>query len=151
MSMKVNELAHIGICVRNLEKSIDFYEKVMGFKVFSGPTKLITSEEEGKGIGFDCCSYRVCVIEIVPGQYLELLEYSDPKTPEGGPCPINSIGKHHVAYMVEDIFNWVEKFRQLGVPVVSDQIEDEGSEIPLYWVYAKDPDGIAIELMQLKK
>lgn len=149
--MKVKELAHIGICVRNLEKSIDFYENVMGFQVVSGPTDLITSEAEGKGMGFDCCTYRNCIVEIIPGQCLELLEFSDPKTPEGNPCPINFTGKHHVAYMVDDIFQWVEKFRQLGLPVVSDPLEDEASESPIYWVYVKDPDGIAIELMQIKK
>lgn len=147
--MKVKSIGHTGICVKNLEKSIAFYNGVMGFRVIEEPCEMITDSEEGNAMGFERdCQHRICMLEVIPGQNIELMEFGFPKTAVETPLPMNAIGKHHLSYVVDDISEWVEKFKSEGLDILYRPLPYETDKGTAYWVIVKDPDGIQIELMQ---
>ena len=147
--MKTNGIAHVGICVKNLEKSVDFYTKVMGFKVIDPPpAEFLDDPDEAKGLGFEKCANRVCSLEIAKNQIFELMEFSFPDSPADIPMPLNTLGKHHIAYYVDSMQEWLSKFRELGLEVVYKEQPFETGGETAYWALVKDPDGIVIEFIQ---
>lgn len=146
--MKISGICHTGVCVRNLEKSIEFYNGILGFKVVDPPCDMVTDPEEGKGLGFEDCTHRICLLEVAPGQCMELMEFGIPQSPIQEPLPMNALGKMHLSLGVDDVQAWVDKFEELGLEVVYKPLPYETDKGTAYWVLVKDPDGIVIELMQ---
>jgi len=147
--MKINGIAHTGICVSNLENSLKFYHEVLGFKIIDEPCEMVTDSEEGPAMGFGLdCQHRICQLEVLPGQNIELMEFGYPVSSIKTPLPLNTIGKHHLSYLVDDVNAWVEKFKELGLEVVYKPLPYETDKGAAYWAIVKDPDGIQIELMQ---
>jgi len=132
---------HTGITVSDLDRSIEFYER-LGFKTIE------RMEEEGddveRGVGVDGAKLRVAMLES-PNSKLELIEYMEPgRSPERNPN--NGIGAAHVCLEVEDVDAAVAELRERGIEFFSDPITHEAG---IRWVYAKDPDGITAELLQV--
>jgi catechol 2,3-dioxygenase-like lactoylglutathione lyase family enzyme len=132
---------HTGITVADLDRSISFYEQ-LGFEV----TDRI--EEEGaeveSGTGVAGAKLRVAMLQ-GPTSRLELIEYVQPGD-SPAPHPNNGIGAAHVCVEVEDVDAAVDELRGRGVRFLSDPITHESG---IRWVYAKDPDGITAELLQV--
>jgi catechol 2,3-dioxygenase-like lactoylglutathione lyase family enzyme len=132
---------HTGLTVSNLDRSIAFYEQ-LGFEV------VARIEEEGEeveqGTGVRGAKLRVAMLE-GPSSRLELIEY---QRPGAGPAahPNNGIGAAHVCLEVDDVDAAVAELRERGIPFLSDPITHESG---IRWVYAKDPDGITAELLQV--
>lgn len=146
--MNVTGLTHIGFCVKDIEQSIDFYTRVMGFEVADGPTDPIHDEDDSKGMGFDDCITRTCILDCKAGFALELVQFLEPD-----PLPLivalNQIGKHHIAYEVDDIFTFFKKWEEEGAFIYDKPVlyQSEQGE-SFYWAYVQDPDGITLELSQ---
>jgi catechol 2,3-dioxygenase-like lactoylglutathione lyase family enzyme len=140
--MRSPGLHHTGITVSNLDRSVEFYER-FGFDV------AVRIEEEGeeveRGVGVPGAKLRVAMMEGPNNSRLELIEYV---RPGGGPAahPNNGIGAAHVCLEVEDVDSAVDELRGRGVRFLSEPITDESG---IRWVYAKDPDGITAELLQV--
>lgn len=147
--MKVTGLTHIGICIKDMEKSIDFYTRIMGFKVTDGPSDPIRDDDDSKGMGFDDCVTRTCILECEAGFALELVEFLEPES-EPLNKALNQLGKHHIAYEVDDIFAFFKTWEEEGIHVYYKPvlIEAENKEDSFYWAYVQDPDGITLELSQ---
>lgn len=132
---------HTGITVSDLDRSIRFYER-LGFEVAE------RFEEEGEeveqGVGVAGAQLRTAMLE-GPNSRLELIEYMEPGS---GPSthPNNGIGAAHVCIEVEDVDFAVAELREEGIEFLSDPITHESG---IRWVYAKDPDGITAELLQV--
>lgn len=146
--MKILGIAHTGICVKNLEKSLEFYSEVLGFKVLEAPCPMVDDPNEGIAIGFPEHTHRICLLEVKPGQHLELMEFGTPAPTSHEIPPLNHVGKHHMSYVVDDINEWVEKFIEMGLEVNSCPLPYETEAGIEWWTIVKDPDGIEIELMQ---
>jgi catechol 2,3-dioxygenase-like lactoylglutathione lyase family enzyme len=132
---------HTGLTVSDLDRSIEFYEQ-LGFDV------AVRIEEEGeeveRGTGVRDAKLRVAMLE-GPNSRLELIEYL---RPGGGPAPHpnNGIGAAHVCLEVEDVDAAVDELRERGIQFLSEPITHESG---IRWVYARDPDGITAELLQV--
>lgn len=118
---------YTGIRVKNLERSVAFYTKVLGMKesdsgnisATRGKVVFLTSE---KG-----------------GQRLELNYYE-----EGSKYATDyTVGEgiDHLAFKVDDLDNALDEAKKLGHPTA---LEVKGKESR--WAYIQDPDGIFIEL-----
>lgn len=110
--------------VIDLGKSIDFYEKKLGLKVFSrkdveaGRFSLVfLGVEEG-------------------GPMVELTHNWDEKTPYS-----NGRNFGHLAFEVDHIYEKCEYLKQNGVEILRPPRDG-------YMAFVKDPDGISIELLQ---
>lgn len=147
--MKAIDIVHIGICVSDIDASIDFYTRVMGFKIKTGPTIPMCDDNDSKGMGFNECITRTCILTCNDNFKLELTEFINPESMDVV-SNLNQIGKHHIAYRVDDIFAFLKKWEDEGLYAYSEPILVEGDECmgSFYWSYVKDPDGITLELNQ---
>jgi catechol 2,3-dioxygenase-like lactoylglutathione lyase family enzyme len=141
--MRSPGLHHTGITVSDLERSIGFYE-LFGFEVADRIEE--EGEEVERGVGVDGAKLTVAMLEGPGGARLELIQYLEPANSPAA-HPNNGIGAAHVCVQVDDVDTAVEELRARGVGFVTEPITHE--EGAIRWVYAKDPDGITAELLQV--
>jgi lactoylglutathione lyase len=125
MLMK-SKLTYVGIRVTNLDRSIDFYTKVLGMKV-TGRSKIEQTRGETVGLQTE-----------KNGFLLELNYYQDDS-------PYNTKylageGLDHLAFKVDDLNKALEEARKAGYRTIL-QMKCDGGR----WAYIEDPDGIWIE------
>ena len=132
---------HTGITVSDLDRSVAFYER-LGFEVAERIEE--EGEEVERGVGVPGAKLRVAMLE-GPSSRLELIEYLQPSDGPA-PHPNNGIGAAHVCVEVEDVDAAVAELREQGIEFLTDPISHEAG---IRWVYAKDPDGITAELLQV--
>lgn len=119
---------YTGIRVKDLEKSIGFYTRVLGMSVID---RQKIKEADGE---------VVSMISYPGGPQLELNFYREGSSFDA-PYAVGE-GLDHLAFSVGDIDAAVEECTRAGYPVVQ-EIRTEKSR----WVYIRDPDGIYIELV----
>ncbi len=132
---------HTGITVSDLDRSVAFYER-LGFEVAERIEE--EGEEVERGVGVPGAKLRVAMLE-GPNSRLELIQYLQPSD-RPAPHPNNGIGAAHVCVEVEDVDAAVAELREQGIEFLTDPISHEAG---IRWVYAKDPDGITAELLQV--
>ena len=93
------KMRHAGIVVRDLKKSLNFYE-YLGFKVVSDEVE--TGEFIDKILGFEKCEVRTIKMICFEKQMIELLEYKNPQSPDFKKL-INSVGCSHLALTVSNL------------------------------------------------
>ena len=121
------KLIYTGIRVKNMEKSIEFYTKILGMKE-TGRTKIEATNGETVGL-----------VSEEGGHLLELNFYGkgssfDTKYGVGE-------GLDHLAFQVDDLKKAIAEAEKAGYPVVLD-MKTKTSR----WTYIRDPNGIYIEL-----
>lgn len=121
------KFAYTGIRVKDLEKSLDFYTRILGMKVVSR-TKI----EQAKGEVVNLATEE-------HGQVLELNYYE--KTSKFNMDYQVGEGIDHLAFQVDDLDKATIEASKAGFPVILD-MKTASSR----WVYILDPNGIYIEL-----
>jgi len=122
----LRKVEHIGIQVRNLDRSIKFYTEVLGL-----PLRKRLRLNETTELAF--LSLGDSEIELI----CKSTEYTFAK--EG---IVN-----HLAFRVDDIAGMLERLRKHGVELVHEQplfVEKQGTRIAFFW----GPDGEKLELLQ---
>jgi len=127
MIVMKSKFAYVGIGVTNLQRSIDFYTKVLGMKV-AGGGKI----GQTKGETVDLQSEK-------DGLVLEL-NYYDQESPYNAKYFVGE-GLDHLAFKVDDFDKALEEARLAGYRTVL-QLKSDGGR----WAFIEDPDGIWIEL-----
>ncbi len=147
--MKLNVVQHIGIVVRDLERSLAFYQDL------TGGTVLFTNPMHGRSVGqsmqVENPSLRFAMLQI-GNTILELIAYSHPESrPYDRRNP--DIGINHLAFQVDDIGQAYRQLREKGVEFVhapytftpqDGALDVVGSS----FAYFKDPDGLNVEIFQ---
>ena len=127
---KITGIAHIAITVRDMEKSLDFYTRVLGFKkAFS-----ITDPKTGEP--------WIEYLYMGNGQFTELFYGGKKNNPWSGELS----GFNHICLQVDDINSVVEHVKKEGVEI-TDEVKQGLDNNWQAWI--KDPDGIRIEFMQI--
>ena len=124
-----SKFTYIGIRVTNLQRSIDFYTKILGMNVV-GQSKI----ELTKGTVVNLESEK-------DGFNLELNYYEENSL--YNTKYIVGEGLDHLAFKVDNLDKTLEEARNAGYQTV---LEMKAGSIR--WVYIEDPDGIWIELFE---
>jgi len=122
-----SDFAYVGIRVKDLQQSIDFYSKVLGMKL-AGRNRI----EKAKG---DVASLR----SKDGGFEIELNHY-DTDSPHHTPYIVGE-GLDHLAFKVNNLEQALRTAEELGYRTKLD-MKTENSR----WAYIEDPNGIWIEL-----
>jgi lactoylglutathione lyase len=122
-----SHFAYVGIRVTNLQRSIDFYTKILGMTI-SGRGKVEQTKGETVGLQSE-----------KDGFTLEL-NYYEQNSPYNTKYSVGE-GLDHLAFKVDDLDKVLEEARNAGYPTIL-EMKADGSR----WVYVEDPDGIWIEL-----
>lgn len=125
--MAVKSLAHLALNCRDIEKSVDFYVRVLGLKY------LFTQKRDDGSLFY---------IYLYAGgsTFLELF----PTAAAASDAP--RAGLAHLCIAVDDIAAAVERVRREGWPLASDVKTGRDGNLQ---VWLADPDGVPLELMQM--
>jgi lactoylglutathione lyase len=126
MFMKT-KFTYVGIRVTNLQRSIDFYTKLLGMKV-TGRGKIAQTKGETVGLQSENDGF---VLE---------LNYYEENSPYNTKYAVGE-GLDHLAFKVDDLNKALEEAGSEGYRIIL-EMKADGSR----WVYIEDPDGIWIEL-----
>jgi len=140
------DFRHVGITVTDLERSIAFYSKWLGFKEID---KLRFSPEffEDSPTLYHQPDGVYCDMVMIESEdqkcVLELFRFSNV---EAGPQAVwNRPGIHHLAFKVPNIPELYERMTAEGVEFYIQPKEREKGTGER-WIFFKDPDGIMLEL-----
>jgi catechol 2,3-dioxygenase-like lactoylglutathione lyase family enzyme len=139
---------HVGITVADLERSLEFYVGILGLELAGGPTEIFDDENLGPAVGVPGARLRCALLRLGDG-LLELLQYHAPASPVETPLPQNALGAQHVAFAVDDVHACKQALEAQGVEFLADvTVVDDGPLAGWRWVYFRDPDGNALELVE---
>jgi len=124
--MKAN-FSYVGIRVKDLDRSIDFYTKLLGMDV-----KRRSKIKETKG--------EIAELQSGDRRFTLELNYYETDSPYDTPYVVGE-GLDHLAFDVEDLVEAIEEAKSAGYRVVL-ELKTEKSR----WAYVEDPNGIWIEL-----
>lgn len=144
----LQRLFHVNICVRDMERSIRFYER-LGFKKVNDFT--LEDPAVGEALGLKANKLRGVFMRLGDdpnAPVLDLVQFIDPP-PQGQPYPtLNNIGICRIAFTVEDIDRAYEQLQAMGVEFVAPLKKLTGPGGTTVGVVCfKDPDGTVLELL----
>ena len=139
---------HVNICVRDIERSIAFYQD-LGFQKVNDFT--LDDPSVGDALGLTARKLRGAFMQLgddLNSMILDLVEFIDPP-PQGEPYPtLNNIGICRIAFAVDDIDKTYQAVKAKDVEFVAPLHKmsgPTGNEIGLFCF--KDPDGAILEVI----
>lgn len=132
-------LHHVGFVVSDLDKSLDFYVNVLGFKLHDRWEEPPHMCEEGMGVPG---AYLELAQVVGYGVMVELYQYLE-GTGSREPIEPNRVGLGHLCFYAEDFNAFIQMLESHKVPFASRIVKLTKGQ----WVHFLDPDGIRIEVM----
>jgi catechol 2,3-dioxygenase len=126
MPFKIQRLGHVVVMVSDLERSMTFYTRVLGFKV----SDVYPEEMQPGGFAFLRCGTDHHSIALVGG----------------GPGESKNRELHHMAFevaTVEEVFRARDRLKEHKVPLTFEGRRRAGCQISVEFL---DPDGHSIEI-----
>jgi catechol 2,3-dioxygenase-like lactoylglutathione lyase family enzyme len=137
---------HTGITVTNLERSLAFWRRTLGFELSHRAHH--TGELASEVTGVPGAEISIAVLKGY-GHKIELLEYHAPANRKRialRPC---DVGSGHIALLVDNLDAVLERIAASGWQAAGKpQTLKTGPNAGKRVVYVRDPDGTTIELMQ---
>lgn len=137
----IKRIDHSEITVKDLDKSVEFYQETLGLKP-AGKTEMHITEK-GR---FQGAKMKIAFLQAGEDR-LELIQYLNPKGKESDLNPWDR-GAQHTAFEVVGIRKMYEDLKKKGVNFLSPPQDFKDKNTDVTWVYFKDPDGGLIELME---
>lgn len=130
----MNKIEHIGIAVRNLEKSIDLYQRLLNTDCYK--TEQVASEFVNTAF------FRTGENKV------ELLEATAAESAIATFLEKKGEGIHHIAFAVDDILAEMDRLKNEGFVLLNDQPKKGADNKMVCFVHPKDTNGVLIELCQ---
>jgi catechol 2,3-dioxygenase-like lactoylglutathione lyase family enzyme len=139
--LKVQRIDHLSFTVGELERSIAFYQR-FGLEPFKSYVSAGPEVDEGS----DTVNAEMKIVWLrQPGErvMLELIRYVH--HPAERSAHNSKVGAAHLCFAIDDVFGAYDELSSEGIQFLSPPHEDE---FGVRWVYLRDPDGNAVELIQ---
>ena len=130
----IKKIEHIGIAVKDLNKSENLFEKLLGQK----PYKKEEVESEGVITSF----FKVA------NQKIELLHASNKESPISKFIEKRKEGVHHLALHVDSIKKEVERLERLGFEFISTTPKKGADNKMIVFLHPKTTNGVLVELCE---
>jgi len=130
----IKKIEHIGIAVKDLNKSENLFEKLLGQK----PYKKEEVESEGVITSF----FKVA------DQKIELLHASTKESPISKFIEKRKEGVHHLALHVDSIKKEVERLERLGFEFISTTPKKGADNKMIVFLHPKTTNGVLVELCE---
>jgi len=154
----IYDLAHINVNCTDIERSIAFYEK-FGFEVIhviAEDTKGLdpTADLMPGAAGYQGSHCRGVIMSLGDHPHcwtkLELLQYTQPPTEPEPSRTAFQVGYCRMAIRCRDIHGEVARLKAEGVEFET-EVETSKTVGNLSYVFARDPDGTLVELLELHR
>jgi glyoxylase I family protein len=141
---------HVGLVVTDLDRSIYFYHDLLGLDFANEPTPWFSGTDLEVGVGVPGATLRQVSLWVGERSTMELIEYGNRPETSTSSVPNNHLGAAHVCFRVDDVHAKKAELEAKGVTFYSDvNVVDEGPLAGWRWVYFSDPDGLALELVEV--
>ena len=132
--MKIENISHVAIAVRDLEAQIAIYRDVLGLELVS----LEQVDDQGvKAAMFQCGQVRI-----------ELLEPLGDDTPVGRFIEKRGEGIHHIAYRVQDLEGTLGELSERGLRLIDTAPRPGAHGAQIAFVHPKSTGGVLTEFCQ---
>jgi catechol 2,3-dioxygenase-like lactoylglutathione lyase family enzyme len=141
-----SRLTHIGLCISEPERSLHFYEQLLGFRRVS--ELELKGEPSATLLRLPGVSLRAIYLER-DGVCIELLHYPVPgHEGDGSPRPMNRLGLTHLSLRTDDMDALLAKLEAEDVRVLHETRVDNPA-LHAKAIMLTDPDGTLVELVEL--
>jgi lactoylglutathione lyase len=124
----ITQLAHVALKVKDMDKSLDFYVKKMGFP------EMFRLNRDGK--------LWIVYLRVTDDQYIELFpDGAGERAPDR-----DATGMNHLCLGCDDIDTVIAGVKKAGIKLTAEK--KMGADYN-YQAWIEDPDGNRIELMQI--
>jgi glyoxylase I family protein len=127
--LKISKIDHVSINVIDIQKSFDFYRRVLGLQ------QLET---------VDCGEFDITYFALPDGSRLELFDYHGKN--QDKPREESEAGLRHIAFQVEDVAAHEKLLRAEGVEITlpTCDLPNLGARVLLFL----DPNGVTLEFCE---
>ncbi len=134
--MNPSKIEHIGIAVKNLQESINFYESVLGLKCYG--------IEEVKDQKARTAFFKLGETKI------ELLESTDAEGPISKFIEKKGEGIHHIAFAVDNVESALADAKANGVQLIDEEPRKGAEGLSIAFLHPKSTKGVLIEFCEKK-
>lgn len=132
-----NKIAHIGIAVKSLEKTLPFYTEQLGLRLVG--SEVVESEQ-----------VKVAFLAIGESR-IELLEPLGEDSPIAKFIEKRGEGIHHIALDVDDVTSRLQQLKEQGVPLIHETPKAGAHDALIGFLHPKAAGGVLYELCQYPK
>jgi methylmalonyl-CoA/ethylmalonyl-CoA epimerase len=132
--MKLTHIEHIGIAVKNLNKTIKYYEDVLGLKCYA--------VEEVKDQKVKTAFFMIGETKI------ELLESTDPEGPVGKFIEKRGEGIHHLAFAVKNLTSALNELKDKGIKLIDEKTHTGAEGLNIAFLHPHSTYGVLTELCE---
>ena len=132
--MNMKKIEHIGIAVKDIEKSNDLFKALFGKRHY----KIEDVESEGVKTSFFKCG---------PNK-IELLQATSEDSPIAKFIEKKGEGIHHIAFAVEDIEAEIKRLEDEGFIMIHKQPKRGADNKMIAFLHPKSTNGVLVELCQ---
>ena len=138
----ITEHNHTSFTVANLDRSVEFYTKVLGFELER------RFDVDGRGIetilGLPDARLRIAFVSL--GEFrLELIQYDSPAGVKLDTAT-NNVGSAHIAFWTDDVDRTYEELKAKGVQFKGSPTRSKPDRPRV--AYFLDPDGLTLEIVE---
>lgn len=133
----IQQIDHIGIAVKDLEKTSQYYEESLGLELHG---KEVVESQKVKTAFFAAGDVHI-----------ELLEATDPSSPIAKFIEKKGEGIHHIAFRTDSIESQLGKAKDSGVALIHEVPIDGAGDKLVAFLHPKSTFGVLTELCMNKK
>jgi methylmalonyl-CoA epimerase len=134
--MKMYEIAHIGIAVNDLEKSVKTFRDILGCE---SPKIIDALEHKIKVAMFEAGNGRTCIELLTPTEEQSSIKKFVEK---------KGTALHHIAFVVDDIERELSRLKKDGYELIDEKPRIGALGHKIAFLHPRSADGILIELQQ---
>ncbi len=130
----MNKIEHLGIAVKDAEKSKQLFAKLLGVEPYK--TELVESEK-----------VETIFYQLGPNK-IELLRSTDPDGTIARFLDKKGEGFHHVAISVDDIHAEMKRLQEAGFELLSEEPKQGADQKLICFLHPRSTNGLLVELCQ---
>ena len=145
--MDATQISHIALCVRDMDKSLEFYRDILGMRVISDRIQDTTTGGLPYVYKHPRKTRRQVSLRYGQGETSPSLTMTSHPGDEadGEPIKLDQVGISHLSFSGRDIKALAEELTSKGVPVAGPLEARMDAQGGLSSFYVYDPDGILIQ------
>jgi methylmalonyl-CoA/ethylmalonyl-CoA epimerase len=132
--MKIKQIDHIGIAVKNIEQAGKFYRDILGLEIEG--TENVADQK-----------VNVAFLPITDSE-LELLESTDPEGPVSKFIDSRGEGIQHIAFRVENIDEALKELKSKGIRLIDEEPRLGAGGARIAFIHPKESGGVLVELCE---
>lgn len=140
-----NLARHVGIVVNDLEKSVHFWQELIGFKAVSDNIEPSPYIEEL--LSLNATNLRTLKFSDKKGFIIELLKFNSSNKESDWQGDLSTTGLTHIALTVENIEKIVNRLNEFNYTSLSKIMKSPNGQVKV--VFINGPENLKLELVEV--